>query len=176
MKLRLLPKNLRKIMHSLLKKTLLLCASIVLYMQGFAQLKERNPAEADYKDKLIINTIRDYLPGKEIKSKLRLNDEYLFYQTIYVPKVDWKKVKCKAEIELGSERIKQFTISTEGRKEIPDFKKLVFELCGSYDNPRPVTNGNFYFWNWYDGFGQLRGEMTVDTLNYTAKFTIKPIF
>lgn len=163
-------------MPSLLKKSVFISTVLLCSISLFGQLKERNPAEADYKDKLIINTIRDYLPGKEIKSKLRLTDDYLFYETIYVPKVDWKDVKCTAEITLGSERIKQFTIKTEGKKAIPDFKKLVFELCGSYDNPRPVTNGNFYFWNWYDGFGQLRGEMTVDTLNYKAKFNIKPIF
>lgn len=151
-------------------------ALLCLSFATFAQLKEKNPAEAEYPKRLTINSIRDYLPGKNIKQNVDLGGDYLFYSRLYFPKVDWNKVDCSAEIELGSERIKQINISYEGKKDLEAFKALVFELCGTYDNPRTIPNGNFYFWNWYDGFGQLRGELTVDTVNHKAEFVVKPIF
>jgi hypothetical protein len=149
---------------------------LAICFAGNAQLKEKNPAEAEYTKKLTINSIRDYLPGKHIKQRVNFGGEYLFYSRLYFPKIDWRKVDCTAEVELGSEKIKEFRIKSEGKKDVVAFQKLVFELCGSYENPRKTANGNFYFWNWYDGFGQLRGELSVDTLNHKAEFMVKPIF
>ncbi len=163
-------------MTKFLYRSILSIVFLTLTFVGHAQLKEKNPAEAEYTKKLTINSIRDYLPGKHIKQRINFGGEYLFYSRLYFPKVDWRKVDCTAEIELGSEKIKEFTIKSEGKKDVLAFQKLVFELCGSYENPRKITNGNFYFWNWYDGFGQLRGELSVDTLNHKAEFMVKPIF
>lgn len=163
-------------MTNFLRTSIFSIAFMALAIMCQGQLKEKNPAEAEYTKKLTINSIRDYLPGKHIKQRINYGGEYLFYSRLYFPKVDWRKVKCSAEVELGSEKIKEFKIKSEGKKDVPEFQKLVFELCGAYENPRKIPNGNFYFWNWYDGFGQLRGELTVDTLNYSAEFTVKPIF
>lgn len=163
-------------MTNTLYRSILSVVFIAFSFAGKAQLKEKNPAEAEYTKKLTINSIRDYLPGKHIKQRVNFGEEYLFYSRLYFPKIDWRKVSCTAEAELGSEKIKEFKIKTEGKKDVAAFKVLVFELCGSYENPRKIANGNFYFWNWYDGFGQLRGELTVDTLNHKAEFVVKPIF